>query len=89
MLDLARNIAGLQGIDELLEEIIVVNNASTADYSELREYIAEHPELPFRYLDAPENLGVARGRNFAIRQGHASILIMLDDDAELRDPYSL
>lgn len=89
MLDLARNIAGLQGGDELLEEVIVVNNASTADYNALKEYITEHPEVPFRYLDAPENLGVARGRNFAIRQGHAPILIMLDDDAELRDPDSL
>ena len=85
MLDLARNIAGLQGTEELLEEVIVVNNASTTDYGEVRTFISAHPEIPFRYLDAPENLGVARGRNFAIRQGRAPILIMLDDDAELRD----
>lgn len=89
MLDLARNIAGLNGVNELLEEVIVVNNASTADYSDVRTFMAQHPEIPFRYLDAPENLGVARGRNFAIRQGRAPILIMLDDDAELRDADSL
>ena len=89
MLDLARNIAGLKGADQLLEEVIVVNNASTADYNDVRTFIAQHSEIPFRYLDAPENLGVARGRNFAIRQGRAPILIMLDDDAELAGEDSL
>ena len=89
MLELARNIAGLDGAAELLEEVIVVNNASTSDYADVRTYISLHPEIPFRYLDAPENLGVARGRNFAIRQGRAPILIMLDDDAELKAPDSL
>lgn len=89
MLELARNIAELDGAAELLEEVIVVNNASTSDYADVRTYISQHPEIPFRYLDAPENLGVARGRNFAIRQGRAPILIMLDDDAELKAPDSL
>jgi GT2 family glycosyltransferase len=89
MLELARNIAELDGAAELLEEVIVVNNASTSDYADVRTYISQHPEIPFRYLDAPKNLGVARGRNFAIRQGRAPILIMLDDDAELKAPDSL
>jgi GT2 family glycosyltransferase len=89
MLELARNIAGMEGVEELLEEVIVVNNASTEDYSDVKKFITDHPHIPFRYLDAPSNLGVARGRNYAIRQGHAPILIMLDDDAELRDRDSL
>ena len=89
MLELARNISEMDGVAELLEEVIVVNNASTADYSDVRKFITDHPYVPFRYLDAPSNLGVAKGRNYAIRQGHAPILIMLDDDAELRDRDSL
>lgn len=83
MLALARNIAGLDRASELLEEVIIVNNASTEDYSELRNYIAGETSIPFRYLDAPENLGVARGRNFAVSMSGAPYLIMLDDDAEM------
>ncbi len=89
MLDLVRNIAGLDGAEDLLEEVIVVNNASTEEYGDVKMFMSEHPAIPFRYIDAPSNLGVAKGRNFAIRQGHAPILIMLDDDAELKDPDSL
>ena len=89
MLALARNIAGLQGAAELLEEVIVVNNASTADYSAVRDFMADNEHIPFRYIDAPSNLGVAKGRNFAIRHGRAPILIMLDDDAELKGQDSL
>lgn len=89
MLALARNIAGLEGAAELLEEVIVVNNASTADYSAVQAFMSASEHIPFRYIDAPTNLGVAKGRNFAIRQGRAPILIMLDDDAELKGKNSL
>lgn len=85
MLALARNIRGLERAQELLEEVVIVNNASTADYGPVEAYLAEHPDFPFRYVRAPENLGVARGRNFAIGLGRAPILIMLDDDAEMQD----
>jgi GT2 family glycosyltransferase len=65
--------------------VIVVNNASTEDYSAVKEYIRTTPALPFRYFDAPSNLGVAKGRNYAIAKGTAPILIMLDDDAVLQN----
>ncbi len=83
MLALVSNIAGLDQALELLEEVIIVNNASTEDYSSVKEYIALHPEIPFKYFDSPENPGVARGRNFAISHSSAPFLIMLDDDAEM------
>lgn len=83
MLALARNIAQLDQASELLEEVIVVNNHSTADYGEVAQYMQEASHIPFRYFVANENLGVSRGRNFAIRQGRAAILIMIDDDAEM------
>jgi GT2 family glycosyltransferase len=85
MLALARNIAGLDRAAELLEEVIILNNASTADYAALKSFIATRPDIPFRYMDAPSNLGVARGRNHAIAQGSAPLIIMLDDDAELQN----
>jgi GT2 family glycosyltransferase len=85
MLELLQNISQLDDAGALLEEIVVVNNASTADYGPVKDYIAMTPQLPFRYFDAPENLGVARGRNYALSKASAPILIMLDDDAVLQN----
>ena len=85
MFELLQNISSLDRAVDLLEEVIVVNNASTEDYSAVKKYINATPALPFRYYDAPENLGVARGRNFALQKGKAPIIIMLDDDAVLQN----
>ncbi len=80
-LELVKNIITLDAAADLLEEIIIVNNASAEDYSAVETFIAQHTEFPFKYFMAPENLGVARGRNFAVKKGSAPFLIMLDDDA--------
>ncbi len=85
MLELLQNISGLDSASELLEEVIVVNNASTDDYTSVKKFIKSTPALPFYYFDAPENLGVAKGRNFALQKGKAPIIIMLDDDAVLQN----
>ena len=89
MLELLQNISSLDSAAELLEEVIVVNNASTEDYTPVKNYINSTPALPFYYFDAPENLGVAKGRNFALAKGKAPIIIMLDDDAVLQNKNSL
>lgn len=81
MLELLQNICTLDSAAGLLQEVIVVNNCSTEDYGSVKTFISQTTSLPFRYLDAPENLGVARGRNFALQQSTAPIAIMLDDDA--------
>jgi GT2 family glycosyltransferase len=81
MLELLQNIGTLDKAAELLQEVILVNNCSSEDYSNVKQYINQTPSLPFRYYDAPENLGVARGRNFALQKSTAPIAIMLDDDA--------
>src|SRR5204863_6866201 len=70
-------------------EVVLVNNASTEDYSKVKEFINSNPGMPYKYFDAPENLGVARGRNFAIQKSTAPILIMLDDDAILQNKDAL
>jgi GT2 family glycosyltransferase len=89
VLELLENIAQLDRVDELLEEIILVNNASSADYSGVEAYIAANPHLPIAYYYSNENLGVARGRNLAIEKSKAPVLIMLDDDAVLQNRDAL
>jgi GT2 family glycosyltransferase len=88
-LELLENIAGLDEAANLLQEIILVNNRSTANYEAVEAYVHSQPQLPFKYIEAPDNLGVAKGRNFAIRYATAPILILLDDDAVLQNKDAL
>ena len=88
-LDLAGNISRLQDLDRLVEEVIIVNNRSTVSYQALEDFIATHPDIPFRYVVAAENLGVSRGRNLAIGLSRAPILVFLDDDALFRSSNAL
>lgn len=85
MLELAKNISQLDRAAELLEEVIIVNNRSTESYESVKGFLAATPSIPFRYYEAPENLGVSRGRNYALTLGAAPIVIMLDDDAVLQN----
>ena len=85
MLALAVNIEKLSSQKELLEEVIIVNNNSTESYDEVKSFIQEHPSTPFKFIESKENLGVSRGRNFAIEQSKAPILVLIDDDAEFQD----
>jgi len=85
MLALAMNIEKLSSQKELLEEVIIVNNNSTESYDEVKSFIQKHPNTPFKYIASKENLGVSKGRNFAIEQSKAPILVLIDDDAEFQD----
>ena len=88
-LELLQNIHSLHKANELLEDIIVVNNASTENYTSVKEYINNNTQLPFKYYDAPSNLGVTKGRNFALQYAQGSICIFLDDDAILQNKDAL
>lgn len=88
-LQLAENISGLERLDELVEEVIFVNNRSTRSYEPLEAFINARPGGPFQYYLAEENLGVSRGRNYAIRKSTAPLLLFIDDDALFRDPGAL
>ncbi|MCF8406826.1 MAG: glycosyltransferase family 2 protein [Chitinophagaceae bacterium] len=85
MLALAMNIEKLSSKKELLEEVIIVNNNSTESYDEVKSFIQGNPSTPFKFIESKENLGVSRGRNFAIEQTTAPILVLIDDDAEFQD----
>jgi len=83
------NMEKLSSKKELLEEIIIVNNNSTESYDAVKSFIQENPSTPFKYIESKENLGVSRGRNFAIDQSKAPILVLIDDDAEFQDTDAL
>jgi GT2 family glycosyltransferase len=85
---LVQNIASQQDAERLLESVIVIDNASTADYLEV-ELLINQQNLPFKYVRSTENLGVARGRNKAVELANAPIVITIDDDAEFRQHDAL
>jgi GT2 family glycosyltransferase len=85
MLELLKNIIQLDSAGELLEEVIIVNNNSSDDYSAVIAFVDASAPFPFRYFDAPNNLGVSKGRNYALAKGTAPIAIMLDDDAVMQN----
>lgn len=88
-LELLQNIASLAAAESLLQDVIVVNNASADDYTPVKNYIVQTPVIPFKYMDAPENLGVTRGRNYALQFAQGDIIIFLDDDAVLQNKDAL
>ena len=89
MLELLKNISTLIDAQDLLQDVIVVNNASTDDYTEAKKYVAETTNIPFQFIEAPENLGVTKGRNFALQFAKGDIIIFLDDDAVLQNADAL
>jgi glycosyltransferase involved in cell wall biosynthesis len=89
MLALAQNLCQLEGVEGLVEEVIIVNNRSTVPYTALEAFIADRPAIPFQYVVAPENLGVSHGRNYAIRLSRSPILVFFDDDALVRNGNAL
>lgn len=88
-LELLQNIRSLDHAADLLEEVIVVNNASAEDYSAVKDYMAADNGIAFRYYDAPSNLGVTKGRNYALQFARGEICIFLDDDAILQNKDAL
>ena len=88
-LELLQNIASLTNAQELLQDVIVVNNASTENYSSVTNYIEATNLIPFNYIDAPSNLGVTKGRNYALQFAKGEICIFLDDDAILQNNDAL
>jgi GT2 family glycosyltransferase len=88
-LELLQNISSLNRASELLEDVIVVNNASDTDYSQVKEYVEDTDYMPFVYLDAPSNLGVTKGRNYALQFAKGNICIFLDDDAVMGNKEAL
>jgi len=79
--DTIENILSLDLYDNLVEEVIVVNNCSTVDYSSFVLKIEKLRDNKIKYYVSPENLGVAGGRNFGVEKSNGDILLFIDDDA--------
>lgn len=79
LLELLQSLAQQERLD-LLNEVLVLNNASTVSYAEVEDYIRAHPELKVNYQISPENLGVSRGRNQLMQAAASPLLLVLDDD---------
>lgn len=88
LLELVKNICTLDH-KQLLHEVIIVNNNSTTDYDEAEKAMANCKDVQFNYLKLSENLGVSRGRNYAIQQSSSPILLFIDDDAVFQDRDAL
>ena len=67
-LELLQNISHLNRASELLEDVVMVNNASTESYTDVKNFT--HPDFPLKYIDAPENLGEGAGTFGIDRHDH-------------------
>ncbi|HRO75494.1 MAG TPA: glycosyltransferase [Crocinitomicaceae bacterium] len=79
-LELLENLSTQINYDDSVGEVLLLNNNSTVSYSKVEEYVSAHPELKINYIAHSENLGVARGRNYLIKQAKFPLLLVLDDD---------
>jgi len=79
------NISQLSHIQEMIEDIVVLNNSSTRSYTIVENFIKSNDHIPFKYINAPSNLGVARGRNLAAAMAKGDIMVFVDDDIIIED----
>ena len=79
---LADTLNGLapQAADPSLSEIVVIDNNSTDNTSEVcNNFAGKHPHLRFRYVKE-EKQGLSFARNRAIREAAADSILFIDDD---------
>ena len=80
VLDLLKDLNKQVYKPEVLEEVLIVNNASTIDYTVVTDYIRANPQLKVNYIMNDENLGVAKGRNKLMQIAKGELMLILDDD---------
>jgi GT2 family glycosyltransferase len=88
LLDLLESIR-IQKDCSCLEEVLILNNASTVSYAPVVEFIRQNPAIPVNYILSDENLGVSRGRNKLMDMATGDLLLVLDDDILFQDTGGL
>lgn len=83
LLDLLRSVAEQEGAPDVLEEMLILDNGSTADYAAAWAFVNEHPELRIRVVRSEQNLGASAGKNRLMRQAQGDTFLVVDDDAVL------
>src|SRR5205809_539816 len=66
---------------EKWEAIIIDNNSSDNTATIVKNFIDQHPQLPFRYV-FESTKGLSYARNRGIAEARSSIITFIDDDAE-------
>ena len=85
-LETINNVLSLKNENNILNEIIVINNASTVDYSIIENKMnTNNSNINLKYIKSDKNLGVAGGRNLGIKEAHNDGLLFIDDDAIFED----
>ncbi len=80
LLDLLHSLAEQEGVAAVLEEMLILDNGTSADYTQCWDFVGQHPELPIRVLRSAENLGAAAGKNLLMREARSDTYLFLDDD---------
>lgn len=89
LLKLLKSIVKQKDKDILLDGVDIINSGSTSDYSNVTDFIKQHPEVNFKYEYSTINLGATKGRNALIKRTAAPIIVQLDDDAYFLDENAL
>jgi GT2 family glycosyltransferase len=76
-------MARQEGVADALEEILILDNGSTANYTNAWAYIDEHAELRVRVIRSEEHLGATAGKNLLMREARGAVFLGLDDDTVL------
>ena len=80
LLELLVSLQKQTNLNEVLEEILILNNASTESYQQVNDFIEANLQLKIKYIWSDENTGVAKGRNWLIKIAKGGLLLSVDDD---------
>ncbi len=89
LLELLQSLDTQDDKETFLEETLVLNNNSTESYEVVKQFIATHPGIKARFIEAESNLGVARGRNRLLEQVKGNIILSMDDDMIFTKPSDI
>jgi GT2 family glycosyltransferase len=89
LLDLLHSVAEQEGAADVLEEMLILDNGTTVDYTRCWDFVRQHPELPIRVMRSDENIGAAAGKNRLMREARCDAILFLDDDAVFSTPRDL
>jgi GT2 family glycosyltransferase len=89
LLDLLQSLADQESASEVLEEMLILDNGTSVNYSKCWDFVRQHPELPIRVLRSEENIGAAAGKNLLIREARCDAFLFLDDDVVFSTPQDL
>jgi GT2 family glycosyltransferase len=80
LLDLLQSVAEQEGVGDVLEEMLILDNGTSVDYTPCWDFVRRHPELPIRVSRSDENVGAAAGKNLLMRDARCDAFLFLDDD---------